>query len=367
MPNIIYNLFYDKFDHTNYENRKFSEKTKFELKKLDKYPKEYETYFNDYIPLKNEIRKLQSLIDIFIFNDLSINNFILGKNGWFFLKNEWTRISEQYIGVDSEYFTPSQLEEAKNNLIYFRDRLKERNIDFILMVCNDKRFIYDNYIPDYIIRKNKQSPTEQFLEYITNKTDIKVIYTKNELYKYKNEYELYLKYDTHWNYLGAYIGYSEIMKKLNYYVKDINNVVFDVVKNDLNMDIARNLALSKLEYVDYDLHKPNGYYSNYVTNNYLNWYNFETFCYNSTNFDYIFIIRDSFAIAMQDYISSTFSRVHYEHIDYFRELKCDINPNILIFETVERMLKYRILNIIPNYKIEEINNNLETNYITNNN
>ncbi|MEI0700022.1 hypothetical protein R4K92_13985, partial [Brachyspira intermedia] len=64
MPNIIYKVFYDKFDHKNYENRVLSVKPILDVKYLDKYPKEYETYFNDYILFKNELLKLKNLIDI---------------------------------------------------------------------------------------------------------------------------------------------------------------------------------------------------------------------------------------------------------------------------------------------------------------
>ena len=85
MPTILYKVFYDKFDHTNYENRKFATKPKFELKKFDNYPKLYETYFNDYIPFRNELNKLKNLLDIICFNNSTSKQVLVGKDKWLFL------------------------------------------------------------------------------------------------------------------------------------------------------------------------------------------------------------------------------------------------------------------------------------------
>ena len=58
MPNIIYRIFYDSFDHTNYENRTLASKPILVLTNINEYPKKYEEYFNDYLPFRNELVKL---------------------------------------------------------------------------------------------------------------------------------------------------------------------------------------------------------------------------------------------------------------------------------------------------------------------
>ena len=59
---------------------------------------------------------------------------------------------------------------------------------------------------------------------------------------------------------------------------------------------------------------------------------------------------------MMDYIITTFKQSEFIHERYFenKDIK-KYKPDIVVFQSVERNLKYRILNAIPNYKIEEIN------------
>lgn len=224
MPNIIYRIFYKNFDHTNYENRTLASKPILVLTNINEYPKKYEEYFNDYLPFRNELVKLKNLNDIFVFKNVFVRRVLLGKNKWLF--NNDDNLTEKYMGIERYYFTKEELEIAKNNLIHFRDELKKKNIDFILMVCPSKYFIYSEYMPDYIKRKSIKSGTDIFVEYIKNNTDIKVVYPKEELLKYKDKYQLYYKYDTHWNSLGTYIGYTELTRILNIDNKSIKVLKF---------------------------------------------------------------------------------------------------------------------------------------------
>ena len=278
-------------------------------------------------------------------------------------------MTEKYIGIEEYNFTEKELEKAKNNLIHFRDELKKKNIDFILMVCPDKPFIYFKYMPDYIKRKSIKSGTDIFVEYIKNNTDIKVVYPKEELLKYKNKYQLYYKYDTHWNNLGAYIGYSELMKSLNICVDNIDNVNIKSLSANERFnfggiyhynDMANMLSLSKIKYYNDDKAYiiSNYIMKNYETNYYISYYNFS---FNSKYYkskDNIMIIRDSFIMGMLDYIATRFKQSEFIHIDSFKnENITEYNPDIVVFESVEKyLIKDRMLYVIPNYKIEEINN-----------
>ena len=137
MPNIIYRIFYKNFDHANYENRTLASKPILVLTNINEYPKKYEEYFNDYLPFRNELVKLKNLNDIFVFKNVFNRIVFIGKEKWLFHK--WN---------NTYSFNEEQLEMAKNNLIHFRDELKKKNIDFILMLCPYKQFIYFEYTQD---------------------------------------------------------------------------------------------------------------------------------------------------------------------------------------------------------------------------
>lgn len=363
MPNIIYKVFYDKFDHTNYENRSFSAIPKFNIRNLDKYPREYETYFNDYIPFRNELNQLKNIIDIFIFHYIFNDKVILGKDNWLFIRDNI--LMDKYLGLNKEYYTNEELEKIKDNLISLRDKLKDNDIDFLLMVCNDKQFIYDEYMPDYIKRKNTLSPTDQILGYITNNTDIKVLYTKDNLLKYKYKYQSYYKYDTHWNYIGGYITYIDMKRILNIDYNDITNTQILTFKGihennykyGVYHDLAYMLGLSKFNfYNDDNFYVISNYMKEkYYITNYENAFTFETKSTNIIYNDKLFIIRDSYVHNMVEYISSDFYNVFYYRFEDFESKSSQIlkeRPDIVIVEIVERALKDRLLYYLPKWKIE---------------
>lgn len=368
-PNIIYKVFYDKFDHTNYENKKFAQKPELNLKKLEKYPKLYETYFNDYIPFRNELIQIKNLMDIFVFDYIIHNLTVIGKNKWLFFKTD--RLFDQYIGIDKYFFTDKELEEAKYNLINFRDELKKRNIDFVLLICPDKQIIYSNYMPDYIQKKNDIDFIDQFVSYMSNNSDIKIIYPKNELLKYKDRYQLYYKYDTHWNNLGGYIAYTEFLKKMNFEFKNIEHFnILSKYSDEIDTglyynDLSKAINLKNIKYFNDDLIY---YIDQYVYYNdkedIYKWRDYKTRQSSISNsYDYnIFVIRDSYGHAMFDYIASSFKKSSFVFDGYFKNNQItNDNPDIVLFETVSRFLKTRLLNVIPKWRIEEINQNINTN------
>ena len=273
------------------------------------------------------------------------------------------------MDIEEYNFTEKELEKAKNNLIHFRDELKNKNIDFIFMVCPDKQFIYSEYMPDYIKRKSTKNDTDIFVEYIKNNTDIKVVYPKEELLKYKDKYQLYYKYDTHWNSLGAYIGYTELTRILNIDNKSIESfkiLEFDSAYRNSNKDsslfyndIARMVSLNDIKKFRDDIIYILEDYKYTITNITDDWSSSRISNYNLDNFKNkrnILIIKDSYSFEMMDYIITTFKQSEFINIGSFKNENIkEYKPDIIVFQSVERYLKDRMLNVIPNYKIEEIN------------
>ena len=237
------------------------------------------------------------------------------------------------------------------------------------MVCPDKQFIYSEYMPDYIKRKSIKSGTDIFVEYIKNNSDIKVVYPKEELLKYKDKYQLYYKYDTHWNSLGAYIGYTELTRILNIDNKSIESfkiLEFDSVYRNSNKDssvfyndIAKMVSLNDIKKFRDDIIYILEDYKYTITNITDDWSSSRISNYNLDNFKNnrnILIIKDSYSFEMMDYIITTFKQSEFINIDRFKNKNItEYKPDIVVFESVERYLKERMLYVIPNYKIEEIN------------
>ncbi|MCZ9886025.1 alginate O-acetyltransferase AlgX-related protein [Brachyspira hyodysenteriae] len=369
LPSIIYSVFGNYFDKTNYEKRTKAEKPIFSINNLSKYTQEYEKYFNDHIAFRNELIQKKVYLDLVLFNYfINTKHTLIGKEDWLFMK--WHPIVEQYIG---EYmFTDKELEIVKKNLIDFRNKLKCQNIDLVIMIIPEKSTVYDNYLPDYIQKmKCKTNITEQLLNYIKENTDINIVYPKDELIKYKDKYELYYKYDDHWNNLGGYIGYYELMKSINIDIQKID--MFNIYKtgySDINnvMGIWNDLVwLINLPSTKKYNNQYNYFISNFTTNNYKiiegkrGPHENLTCISDSINDIHITIFRDSYTCAMFDYLASSFYKTTFIY-NLSEDINISNDTNLVLFTFVERFIKDMLL-----YRIKNINKNLETNSVVSNN
>ena len=79
-----------------------------------------------------------------------------------------------------------------------------------------KKEIYPEYLPSDYFRYSDHTLTDQFITLIHDETDIDcidlrpVVRSKKEMYP-----ELFHKHDNHWNDIGAYFSYREIIKRIS--------------------------------------------------------------------------------------------------------------------------------------------------------
>ena len=180
MPSIIYKIFYDKFDHTNYEKRSLAKKPVFSINNLYKYPSEYEKYFNDHVALKNELTKLIRTVDMSLFNYIIDSSLLYGID-----KNAYWKITiKDYVLPRS--ISTNTLIRWKNNIMKFRNELKNKNIDFIFMIAPSKTYVYNDKLPNYIKKFTNMTSTEHIIKYLKDNTDIKILYPLDELIKYSS-------------------------------------------------------------------------------------------------------------------------------------------------------------------------------------
>ncbi|PTY39859.1 alginate O-acetyltransferase AlgX-related protein [Brachyspira hampsonii] len=332
LPNIVYTMFYKHFNHENLDNRNFNKYPNIQSNFID-FPKNYEAYFNDYLPFRNELIILKKDID-----DIFDGGEIKGTNGMLFNK-DYIKFNTGEID-----FTLEELNTVKDVLIFFRDELKKRNIEFSLLIVPNKESIYYEFIPEYIKLKGI-STIDKLVSYLKDNTDISIVYPKYEMLKYKNKYELYYKEDVHWNDIGGYIGYLELMKALN-----MTNELVPIE----NAKILEEDSLDQYKLTNYT--KNHFYIIEGANNHYYskqdNYYSYSKSDV-SNNYNILFI-RDSYGYHLFNYIASSFNSTIFLHrdsfnIEYIKER--DINLVVLEFAG------FRIKDLLgmTNWRIEEIN------------
>ena len=346
MPNIIYNIFYDKFDHTNYENRTLSIKPSLSLTNILNYPSEYEKYFNDNISFRNELVKFKNILDVIVFH-YTMGDSLLGKDNWLFRQYSTTRDQfgdplKFYMGLN--YYSNEQLSNIKNAMISVKEFLYSKGIDFYIFIAPEQREIYYEYMPSYI-SKSVSNRTEFLFNYLKN--DLNIIYPKEYFLANKDKYKLYYKYDLHWNAMGAFLGTQKLLELMN---KETNDVVQLKIFSNVTRANASTLLLQDYFNDDFDYTINEDIYNKII-------FNYDKkigdgistfYSYNPMSEDKrkLLIMGDSFHWELYRHISSYFSEVYSIPFWNFSHGCIDIiEPDIVVFI----MMEYRELNGYYNF------------------
>ena len=239
----------------NSENRElapFPEVT--EPADIRSFPKQFDSWYSDHLPYKEDMVSLKSRTEIGLFKELDSDQVILGTEApWLFYKASDGQAIETYKRTNQ--FSDENLTKITEVLTGLQTRLYEEGIDFVLMIVPDKETIYGpDYMPsDIKVMTDRVQRTDQLLSYLSEHApDLKVLYPKSALLSEKQglseaarhateeasgddavpgaetgtgavpdegtEYTawpLYYESDTHWNKIGAKIASDELFNLLS--------------------------------------------------------------------------------------------------------------------------------------------------------
>ncbi|MDO4284180.1 MAG: hypothetical protein Q4C60_02490 [Eubacteriales bacterium] len=344
LPVVFFTFFGKYFDTTNYENRVLAAKPTLALSTLETYPADFENYFNDYLPFRNQLVFLNGMIDYKVFKTSSSDSVIVGKDGWLFYKgaqvNDEDPISD-YNG--SNLFSEEELEQIRTNMLAARDELEARGMDFVIMIAPNKERVYSEYMPDSYGEPEQQGRMWQVVEYLRTTTDLTVVCPYDALLAYKEEHpewQYYYKYDTHWNNMGAYIGGRELNAALGFEMPDLTECTIMTADSPV-FDLAKLLHLG--QYLQDDTVYVVGNYTTHALESESNEDNTE-FRYHNPNGDgaqeKLFIIGDSFSTMMAPYVACNYNDTYLNfYYNYSLEILEREEPTVVVYETVERYMK----------------------------
>lgn len=291
----------------------------------------FNSWLNDNIGFRDTLMGFNTKIQYTLFNKINSSDVILGKNGWLFYQGEGGISINDYQA--KTLYTEKQLKKILNNVTELQKWCDDNGMEFVLMLMPNKEHIYREYMPDGIKEVHKEKNIDLVVDYIRENSDIKVVYPKEELLKAKEKYDVYYKYDTHWNNLGAYEGYKALMSALNITPLSFENI--EAREYD-GGDLANMAMLSEIiEAYDENFISYSGtveiLYDDENGNN-----AYQKYRYNDGH-GKIFFMGDSFRDALKPMLSRTFEYSDFVHRDteIFNEVLKE-KPDIFVYQMVER-------------------------------
>lgn len=258
------------------------------------------------------------------------NSVVKGQNGWYFLGNQYNNVINDAFGNDD--FTDEELNNITQNIKDINNYLSSKNIKFYLVVPPNKSSVYKEHLPYKLAQsKNKLTVLKNKL---VNEINFRIIDLTDTLLISKNKAQLFHKTDSHWNDLGAFIGYSKTMKDISKDIEvslasksDFNITTKIVDNNDLTKMINTTVKNEAVVFDSKNDINPEPYLNSY--HRYVN----------PDKSLKIIMHRDSYADAWMKYFIESFGETFFlENYKLDKNLIEKVKPDIIIFELIERNL-----------------------------
>ncbi|MBQ7840918.1 MAG: hypothetical protein IJ390_10630 [Lachnospiraceae bacterium] len=341
LPRAVWTVASERFATDATETTLTTQVPKLTKENYKTYAASAENYFNSNVPFRSQLISLNSLMDVKLFREKSINDkVVIGDNNWLFYSAESD--IEDYKGTN--LFTQEQLEVIADNLLTSKTYLDNREIEFVVFLAPNKETIYgEENLPSYY-KKGELTRAQQLVQYLEENTDVRIVYPEEEMKAYKDDYSLYWHYDTHWNAAGGYIGGSALLKELGIEMPPAEEMTF--TPDDFSgYDLARMMNLE--EYYEKNMPAEINYIVTGYNGNNLQAVSIDdatalVYHSDSPNGKKLFMVRDSFGGGMAGVLASNFSDSYMAHWNgFFNQAQIDEqDPDVFVLELVERRLDY---------------------------
>ncbi|MBF0555527.1 MAG: hypothetical protein HQK96_13395 [Nitrospirae bacterium] len=328
------------------EQRTLASKPRLSIENLTKFPDQYTQYFEDNFGFRDMLIRWNNRVKItFLKNSPIPEQVVFGRDGWLYISA--IKTLEDYRG--NAPFTQDELLRIRRTLLARQRWLRDRGINYYLLIPPNKETIYPEYLPDYINKVSGTTKIDQIIELMDN-TTFNIIDLRDTLIKAKHKGRLYFKTDTHWNSYGAFWGYQKIINTLR---KDYPRLVpMDISGFKINYttkdggDLYRLLSVSDLftdDKVDFTPLIP--YKSrDSVPGDYINTYRTPANPLiarelNDSGLPKVVVFRDSFFMHPLSFFAEHFRRsVYVWTMAFDMDIIEKERPDVVITEIVERNL-----------------------------
>lgn len=252
-----------------------------------------------------------------------VEKVILGKDDWLFYQETLS----DYTGTD--LLSEREIYNIVHNIKLMQWSAESQGASFLVTVCPNKNTVYPEKMDDKYpqgIETNLQLFTQAMKDNQIPYADL-----SDALINHKEEM-LYYHRDSHWNQVGALLGYNQLMTSLGLSSKNYMETGTSVHKSDLD-EMLLPKAWEGEEEKDYT----------------------DNFHYDSTSDDYmddfihtvneqgegtLLMFRDSFGTNIIPYLADTYEQAYFSRfVPYnFVQLQ-DLKPDTVIVERVERRIR----------------------------
>lgn len=261
------------------------------------------------------------------------NGVICGLSDWLYLHGGSNSLMDYHIGA--KQLSKEDIELWKKTLQYRHDWHQSRNIKYLQFFAPNKICVYPEFYPEQLNIIGKR-PIEQLIQNCGHLFTYQLDYLLSK----KTQYDLYYKTDTHWNQIGAFFAYEQIMNFLDvsYRINCLKIEHLKLFQKDMAGDLGNRFdppKSARAKKAKLKVFRAEKYFDNQVKNR----GKVRKFKNNNIKDGKLIIFGDSFTNMFINFLAESFKEVIFIHatfvdFDYVENEK----PDIVINHTIERFI-----------------------------
>ena len=302
-------------------------------------------WFVDRIGLRNLLVAIGAELNLAILRVSTNRNVLIGNDGWLFWSDYEKKPATMMLDVrGSLRFRPTEITAINANLNRIADAFSRCGKTALIVVAPNKQSIYR----EHLVPKGPRIPSrlDDLLDKIDTKARSIVIDARVPLLaaKRSEDLPLYFKTDTHWNELGAFEVYREIVRRLNrvgaVYMPELASLDNYEVKEErfAGGDLSTRMLLAPWLFPDTTVHllqKQTFPVSRVFSSQ------FDTVYHNAVGKAHLVLIGDSFLPLLGGFLSNHFNEVDQHQLvgpRFYVTPAGGPETDVEILEVVERNL-----------------------------
>ncbi len=324
------------------KNKKEVAFPKLDFPHVDQFRVHFDKYYKESFGGKNSLVKLNTSIQYHILQSSPLpESVVLGEEGWFFLGNKYGNIINENIGLET--FSKKDLDKIGANIQNSKEYLEQYGIKYYVCVAPNKHAVYNSFLPSYL-RNRSTTKLEQLKHYLETK-EFELIDLKDYFHQY-DSLRLFHKTNTHWNDIGAFLGYKRLLSSIQ---KDFDGLKsFELDDFHIDTLIKQREDLTNMIKIDIEeehiVLKPKERFQSIelekqltVPDNYFRHPDNYEYRYKGIGNLKVLVFRDSFSTGMIQFLKEYFGEIIFVwHHDFNKEIIEAEKPDIVIHEFIER-------------------------------
>jgi len=333
----------------NSENRNKKEFPEFHLDRLLTFPAEFDLYFSDNFGARDLMFKLYSGFKYYFLKVSPLQEkVVIGDDSWLFLGNSFNKVIDKTIGLKK--LSKNELQKISENIDSNWNALNRMGISYYIAVPPDKHSVYNDRLPYWCRTSHPDNLFKSVQAYVDSALNFKIIDLKEYINEKKKDELLFFKTSSHWNQLGAFYAYQQLMKILHQdypelKILELGNYSIDTMEvnkldlsNILNLNIKEETAILNPLFTETAslIEEPVPDFIHFDHERKDAWIRYRNPMINNLK---VLIFRDSFTTAMLPYLKESFGEsLFIWDIKLSKKLIEQEKPDIIIQIIAERTI-----------------------------